>query len=165
MVFAQTTLYSSNKFWHNSPMIKAVLFDLDGVLVDARDWHYEALNTALGVFGFRISRDEHEAVYNGLPTTQKLEKLSLEKGLPAELHQLIYDLKQIHTKRALHGKTRPSFDKQLMLKRLKNAGLKIAVCSNSIRETVEVMLENAMLKEYFDLLLSNQDVKQNKPHP
>jgi HAD superfamily hydrolase (TIGR01509 family) len=52
-----------------------------------------------------------------------------------------------------------------MLKRLKNAGLKLAVCSNSIRETVEVMLTNAMLKDYFDLMLSNQDVKQNKPHP
>lgn len=146
-------------------MIKAVLFDLDGVLVDAREWHYEALNKALQVFGFAIDRQDHDSFYNGLPTLKKLEKLSEEKGLPKALHQLIYDLKQQHTRRALYGNTRPSFDKQLMLKRLKGAGLKLAVCSNSIRETVEVMLENAMLKDYFDLLLSNQDVEQNKPHP
>ena len=146
-------------------MIKAVLFDLDGVLVDAREWHYEALNKALEVFGFGITRDEHDGFYNGLPTMRKLEKLSQEKNLPKSLHQLIYDLKQQHTRRALHGNTRPSFDKQLMLKRLKFDGIKLAVCSNSIRETVEVMLQNAMLKDYFDLLLSNQDVGKNKPHP
>lgn len=145
--------------------IKAVLFDLDGVLVDAREWHYEALNEALAVFGFGITRQEHDGYYNGLPTVHKLKKLSAEKGFPVELHGLIQSLKQKHTKRRLHSLTRPSFEKQLMLKQLKGAGIKIAVCSNSIRETVEVMLENAMLKHYFDLLLSNEDVKNNKPDP
>ncbi len=146
-------------------MIKAVLFDLDGVLVDARDWHYEALNQALEIFGYTINRQEHETFYNGLPTSRKLEKLSQDKGLPLSLHHLINDLKQRNTQRALHLNTRPSFDKQLMLKALKNEGLKLAVCSNSVRDTVEVMLDNAMLKSYFDLLLSNQDVAKNKPHP
>ncbi len=146
-------------------MIKAILFDLDGVLVDAREWHYEALNRALEIFGFAISRKEHEAFYNGLPTYTKLEKLTQDKGFPQALHKLIYDLKQQNTRRALFVNTRPSFDKQLMLKCLKKAGIKLGVCSNSIRETVEVMLQNALLKDYFDLLLSNQDVKHNKPHP
>lgn len=146
-------------------MIKAVLFDLDGVLVDARDWHYEALNQALGLFGYIITREEHENFYNGLPTARKLKKLTEDKGLPIHLHKLINDLKQSYTRRALHLNTRPSFDKQLMLKALKNDGIKLAVCSNSVRDTVEVMLQNAMLKDYFDLLLSNQDVVQNKPHP
>ena len=42
--------------------IKAVLFDMDGVLIDAKDWHYEALNRALGLFGLGISRyDQHHA--------------------------------------------------------------------------------------------------------
>lgn len=141
------------------------MFDLDGVLVDAREWHYDSLNNALGVFGFGISREEHDGFYNGLPTMHKLKKLTEEKGFPESLHPLIYDLKQFHTKKFLHSQTRPSFEKQLMLKRLKTAGLKLAVCSNSIKETVEVMLDNAMLKDYFDLLLSNQDVANNKPHP
>ncbi len=146
-------------------MIKAVLFDLDGVLVDAREWHYEALNQALAVFGYGISRDEHESFYNGLPTMRKLKKLSQEKGFPESLHNLVNDIKQVNTRKFLHSQTKPSFEKQLMLKRLKNAGLKLAVCSNSVRDTVEVMLHNAMLKDYFDLLLSNQDVVNNKPHP
>jgi hypothetical protein len=60
--------------------ITAVLFDLDGVLVDATEWHYEALNHALGLFGFDITRYEHLSSYNGLPTRRKLEMLSVEKG-------------------------------------------------------------------------------------
>jgi len=146
-------------------MIKAILFDMDGVLVDARDWHYEALNQALELFGYTITREEHESFYNGLPTAQKLKKLSEDKGLPFALQGLINDLKQTYTRRALHWHTRPSFDKQLMLKRLKGEGVKLGVCSNSVRDTVEVMLQNAMIKNYFDLLLSNQDVTKNKPHP
>ena len=59
-------------------IIKAVLFDLDGVLVDACDWHYDALNRALKkVMGFEISREEHLTTYNGLPTAVKLKMLNI----------------------------------------------------------------------------------------
>ena len=66
--------------------IKAVIFDLDGVLVDATEWHYEALNRALGLFGYNIARYEHLTTYNGLPTRKKLEMLSVEKNFPRGLH-------------------------------------------------------------------------------
>jgi beta-phosphoglucomutase len=48
-------------------------------LIDAREWHYEALNRALALFGFTITRQEHENYYDGLPTHVKLKKLSEEK--------------------------------------------------------------------------------------
>ncbi len=57
-------------------MIKAILYDLDGVLVDATEWHYESLNEALKeTSGFEISRLEHIQTVNGLPTIKKLEIL------------------------------------------------------------------------------------------
>lgn len=59
--------------------IKLVLFDMDGVLIDAREWHYDALNKALELFGYTITRQEHENFYDGLPTKVKLEHLSKEK--------------------------------------------------------------------------------------
>ena len=64
--------------------IKAIVFDMDGVLIEAKDWHYEALNRALSMFGHKISRYDHLVSYNGLPTRRKLEMLSLEQGLPVE---------------------------------------------------------------------------------
>jgi len=60
--------------------IKAVIFDMDGVLIEAKDWHYEALNRALKVFGYAISRYDHLVTYDGLPTVMKLDMLTKEKG-------------------------------------------------------------------------------------
>ena len=74
--------------------IEAVLFDLDGVLVDACDWHYLALNSALEAIGIPpISRYDHDTTYNGLPTRVKLEMLGLHEDECA----LVWKLKQDHT--------------------------------------------------------------------
>jgi HAD superfamily hydrolase (TIGR01509 family) len=144
---------------------KAVLFDLDGVLVDAPEWHYEALNQALSLFGYSITREEHEGWYNGLPTRKKLDRLSADKGLSAALHSIIYETKQLYTADAINTNCRPEFGKQTMMKTLKDHGIKIAVCSNAIRDSLENMLKRGALLEYVDLILSNQDVEKNKPDP
>jgi HAD superfamily hydrolase (TIGR01509 family) len=147
------------------PRIAAVLFDLDGVLVDATEWHYEALNRALGLFGYAISRYEHLSSYNGLPTGKKLEMLSVEKGLPVALHRLIGRTKQVYTRDEIMVNCRPTFEKEYMLSRLKRDGLRLAVCSNAIRDSVELMLQKAGLRDYLEFVVSNEDVKKAKPHP
>ena len=77
-------------------MIKLIIFDLDGVLVDARELHYNALNKALESVDkkYVIDRDEHLSTYDGLSTTKKLNILTKLKGLPVELHGSIWKLKQ-----------------------------------------------------------------------
>ena len=77
-------------------MIRLVIFDLDGVLVDARELHYNALNKALASIDekYVIGRDEHLSTYDGLKTTQKLEMLSEKKGLLKENHKIIWENKQ-----------------------------------------------------------------------
>ena len=145
--------------------IRAVLFDMDGVLIDAKDWHYQALNRALGHFGMEISRYDHLVTYDGLPTVKKLEMLSLERGLPRGLHAFINRLKQIYTMELVHAKCKPVFSREYALSKLKADGYLLAVCSNSIRSTVEVMMDKANLRPYLDLMLSNQDVTRGKPDP
>ena len=145
--------------------IKAIIFDMDGVLIDATDWHYESLNKALGLFGCEINRYDHLVTFDGLPTRKKLEMLSLEGGLPRGLHSFVNELKQQYTMDIVHAKCKPVFQHQYALSKLKNAGYHLAVCSNSIRNTVEVMMEKAGLASYLDLVLSSQDVKQGKPDP
>lgn len=145
--------------------IKAILFDMDGVLVDATEWHYEALNRALALFGFTISRYDHLSTYNGLPTKKKLEMLSIEKGLPAALHGLINRLKQVYTREEILSKCSPVFEKEYMISRLRRDGFRMAVCSNSIRDTTEQMIRRGGLLEYFEFLVSNEDIKKPKPDP
>lgn len=145
--------------------IKAILFDMDGVLIDAKEWHYEALNKALDLFGFSIERYEHLTAYDGLPTSVKLEKLSVEKGLPRSLHKFINEMKQKYTMNEIHNKCRPVFIHEYALSRLKSEGYKIAVCSNSIRNTIITMMDYAELSPYIDLIMSNEDVVKPKPNP
>lgn len=145
--------------------IKAVLFDMDGVLIDAKDWHYEALNRALSIFGMEISRYDHLVTYDGLPTKKKLEMLTLERGLPRGLHSFINDLKQLYTIEVIHLKCKPNFTQRYALSQLKKNGYKIAVCSNSIRKTIDLMMEKSGLAPYLDFIMSNQDVSKSKPDP
>jgi beta-phosphoglucomutase len=145
--------------------IKAVLFDMDGVLIDARDWHYEALNRALGIFGMSIERDAHLATFDGLPTRRKLEILSASRGLPRGLHEFLNTLKQAHTLEIIHARCRPRFQHQYALAALKWAGYRLAVCSNSVRRSVEEMMRLASLDGYLDLQLSSEDVARAKPDP
>lgn len=145
--------------------VKAVLFDMDGVLIEAKEWHYEALNQALRIFGYEINRFEHLTSYDGLPTSVKLNKLTVEKGLPEALHGFINEMKQQYTIGLIHRFCKPRFNHEYALSRLKAEGYKLAVGSNSIRQTVHLMMEKAKLIQYFNLILSNQDVRHPKPSP
>lgn len=146
-------------------MIKAVLFDMDGVLIDAKDWHYEALNKALNLFGVEISRYDHLHTFDGLPTKKKLELLSEQYYLPVELHPFINELKQEYTVDFIMERCHPMFHHEYALSKLKWEGYRIAVCSNSIRSTIELMMKRSNLYEYIDLIISNEDVINPKPDP
>lgn len=145
--------------------IKAIIFDMDGVLIDAKEWHFEALNRALTLFGMAISRYDHLVTYDGLPTKTKLRMLSMERGLPEALHGFINEMKQIYTMEVIYAKCKPVFHHQFALSRLKAEGYRMAVCSNSIRNTIAMMLERAELLPFLEFFLSNQDVSAPKPAP
>lgn len=145
--------------------IKGVVFDMDGVLIDAREWHYEALNRALGHFGLTISRFDHLVTYDGLPTRAKLEMLTRERGLPRRLHPFLNTLKQRYTMELVWQHCRPVFQHEYALSRLKADGYPIAVASNSIRWTIEEMMAKAELMPHLSFILSNEDVTHGKPDP
>jgi HAD superfamily hydrolase (TIGR01509 family) len=139
-----------------------VIFDLDGVLVEAKNIHYDALNEALGKYA--ISWQEHLSTYDGLKTTQKLQMLTEQKGLPIEEHEVIWETKQHITLQKLK-ELKPNQTLQSVMDALVNDGYKIAVCSNSIRKTVLTVLSKLGIMEYMDYIISNEDVQNSKPHP
>lgn len=144
-------------------MIKLVLFDLDGVLIDAKQIHYEALNEALGLT-YAISADEHTNIYDGRKTREKLEMLTSKKGLPQSLHDKIYNLKQKITIEKISKLKQIDEIKSLFVE-LEKEGYSIGVCTNSIRRTVLTALSKTNLIEHCSIILSNEDVKNSKPHP
>ena len=148
-------------------MIKLIIFDLDGVLVEAKEIHFETLNTAIKeVAGSKyvISLNEHYSTYDGLKTNQKLELLTRNKGLSTKHYTEIWDKKQQYTIDQISNLKQ---DERLIdiFKRLRAGGYKLACASNSIRRSVLVMLAKIGIIEYMDLIISNEDVKNSKPHP
>jgi len=146
-------------------MIKGVIFDMDGVLIDAKEWHYEALNKALRLFGFEINHNDHINQFDGLPTKKKLEIISSVSNLPISLHQFINSLKQIYTMEFVYNRCKPNFLHENAIRNLKKDNYKIGLASNSVRDSVNLMLKKACLIEYFDIILSNEDVENPKPDP
>lgn len=146
-------------------MIKLIIFDLDGVLVDARELHYKSFNNALKKVDkqYVIGKEEHLSTYDGLPTNKKLDILSKEKGLNKELHKKIWEYKQEETIKIISEEMTFDYRMITILSSLKREGYVLCVASNSIRETVKMMLLKKGLMEYFDFFLSNQDVKSPKP--
>ena len=145
--------------------IKAIIFDMDGVLIEAKDWHYDALNRALGLFGHTISRHDHLVTFDGLPTVTKLDMLTLEKELPEKLHEFINELKQKYTIELVHQHCKPRFYHEYALSKLKSQGYRIACGSNSVRNSIEVMLEKRNLMKYMEIVVSAQEVSEPKPSP
>jgi len=144
-------------------MKKLIIFDLDGVLVDIKNIHYEALNNALPS-NFKIDYNEHLLKYDGKKTFDKLDLLGKEKGLPKDLYQEIYEKKQNETIKLLEN-IGPQKNIIETLEFLKNKNFKITVASNSIRNTIKnVLLKTGYIK-YIDFFLSNEDVMNSKPNP
>jgi len=146
---------------------KLIIFDLDGVLVDACEWHRVALNEALKeICDYEISLDDHYKTFNGIPTKVKLKILSEEKNvLSKKDHELVYNLKQKKTIDIIDKKAKKRIEKIQLLESLKNDGFYIGCFTNSIRKTAMLMLEKTGIADLFDIIVTNQDVENPKPSP
>lgn len=147
-------------------MSRLIVFDLDGVLIDSKEVHFNALNLALGEIDekFVISRNEQDDIFEGLTTTAKLTILTEMKGLPQVLHKQIWERKQHYSSKLF---TSVSEDKELvsLFKYIRANDVKIAVASNSIRATLDSCLRSLGIESLIDFSLSNEDVSSPKPSP
>jgi HAD superfamily hydrolase (TIGR01509 family) len=146
---------------------RLVIFDLDGVLLDFCEVHYETLNQAIEEIAgprFSIPRSEHLSIYNGRSTRDKLSLLSKHKGLPSDLFNAIFDRKQSLTRDAI-SRIPPSKALHSMLTRLRSLGYTVACATNCIRVTLDAALNALGIYDLFDFTISNEDVKVPKPAP
>ena len=145
-------------------MIKAILYDLDGVLVDATEWHYESLNDALQeVVGFIIKRDEHISTFNGIPTIKKLEILNKQGRLSKDQFDIVWEKKQEKTFDVI--KKTASLDSNKIRLHNKTKNFKKACITNSIHKSALLMLEKTGQLQFMDFVISNEDVSLPKPSP
>lgn len=149
-------------------MIRALLFDLDGVLVEFASLHEKAFIDAWNIFlpEKKIDHIFHLTHLEAKSTKTKIKALNILFNLEInpERDQQIFDLKQEITndlleKSEIYSYTLPA------LKYAKDKGLKLALCSNSINSTVTKSLNKLNAYELFDVILSNNDITYPKPNP
>lgn len=142
-----------------------IIFDLDGVLVESKMMHYQTLNSALRNIDdrYEIKYADHLLNYDGLSTKRKLELLTINKGLPVTAYESIQKEKQRLTIEWLS--TIPVDENLIKVFSHFKQHHKIAVASNSIRNSVKTALLSLNLMPFVDYWVSNEDVQRPKPFP
>ncbi len=148
-------------------MIKLVIFDLDGVIIDLKDCHYDSLNEALKSINenYVIDIDEHYKFYDGLPTKQKLKMLTKYKGLPLSSYEAVMKKKQEFTLKFIYENVNVSKNIVDTFQYLKQQEINVCVASNSVSNTVYSVLTKLKILHLVDKVFSNEDVKHSKPNP
>ena len=147
-------------------MNKLIIFDLDGVLIDSKNIHFTALNEAIKDISteFLISKEDQFMFYEGLPTKEKLKLLTKKKGLDKKYYEIIWNKKQEQTKFLLNN-IKQDDDLIKKIKHIKSFNIKVAVASNSIKNTIVQCLELLGISDLIDYVIGSDDVNFSKPHP
>lgn len=146
--------------------VRHIAFDLDNCLVDTDVMHYVVLNRALEPYGTQITWDEHLAVYKGRPTKTKLLMLAGEGRISSGAILDIHKCKQMLTKEAIGDTVHPSSEVHTLLSELAYQEYRMCVCSNCVRESVNMLADAAGITGYMDFMLSTAEVPERpKPFP
>ncbi len=148
-------------------MVKAVIFDFDGVISDSEPCHFAATNRVLEKFGIQIEKDRYYADFLGFTDAQMFEHINQKYQLALTNEQLAqciqqkaYYFEQIIRKADHLIKGIPQF-----IKMIKAAGLKVGIYSGASLQDIELMLENSGFEDCFDVIVSADDVEKGKPDP
>ncbi len=145
-------------------MKKLIIFDLDGVLCDSPDMHYQTFAEAYFTHtGVMLSRKEHDFDLNGRSTRTKLKILRSRDNLSDVACEQIWETKQKLTFDYIEANFTRDESKTKILKFLKENNYKIVCASNAIKITILKILKKLEILDFFDLILSNEDVKEPKP--
>jgi len=148
-------------------MLKAVIFDFDGVVADSEPLHYKALNEVFAAYGVNVSKEEHWEKYLGYNDLQNVEAVSRDYGMGLDESQV---------NRIIRQKTE-LFDELVrtqnciidgvaeFIAMLKQDEITMAVCSGALRCDIELMLDGSGFENSFDTIVAADDVKKGKPDP
>lgn len=145
-------------------MIKAFVFDLDGVIIDSEPIHAEVGMHVLSDFGEKPSSSElYEFV--GIRNEEMWAVLKKRHGIEATVEQLVSRHDFYKQKRFFHEKLEAIGGIPELIGSAKARGMKIALATSSPRYFAEHVLKNVGLLAYFDALITSDDIRKGKPDP
>jgi beta-phosphoglucomutase len=148
-------------------MLKAVIFDFDGVLVDSEQLHYQAFDEIFRPMGVQITIREYYDRFVGMTDEELFRLIDKEKNLhlPEQRMRELFREKAILFKHLASTKAAIIEGVPQFLKMLADNKIPMAICSGALLEEIEMILKGAGLRNYFDVIVSAEQVKKGKPDP
>lgn len=141
----------------------AVVFDMDGVLIDSEPLHYEALRSVLAEEGHEWTRTQNELLL-GTTVTDSFRIIGdiIPLSRRAEAYIPIYDRRVTDV---LRGPLEPAPGALRLIRSLADLRVPMAVASSSLRSWIDATITSLDVGEYFRVIVSGQDVERGKPAP
>ena len=143
-------------------MIKGVLWDMDGVLVDTGDFHYQAWRQTLDQYKLAYSREQFNATF-GMNNWSILE-LMLGPQLDQDTYTRISDQKEATFRQVIRGKVKPLPGAIKTLDQMRARGIRQAIASCAPPENIAALLEELHIQERFEAVVSGYAMA-GKPAP
>ncbi|MCE5185723.1 MAG: HAD family phosphatase [Planctomycetaceae bacterium] len=148
-------------------MLKAVIFDFDGVIADSEELHYKALNEVLKRYGVDVPKAVHWQKYLGYTDQENIEAVSRDYGMgldAAGVQSIMQEKKRLFNDLAMREAVIIDGVEDFV-RRVRAAGIRMAICSGALRSDIELMLDGAGFAEMFEVIVSAEDVQKGKPEP
>lgn len=148
-------------------MLKAVIFDFDGVIADSESLHYQALNTIFTRYGVDVPKDVHWQKYLGYSDRENIEAVNIDYNMglsESQIQKLIAEKKVVFDELAESGEIIID-GVETFINRLMDADIRRAICSGALLSDIDLMLSGASFKDAFEVVVTADDVKHGKPDP
>jgi|Deesub1362B_J571_1020462.scaffolds.fasta_scaffold00003_645 beta-phosphoglucomutase family hydrolase len=145
-------------------MIKAVIFDMDGVISDTQRLHAIIESRILKKYGIDISPDEITRKYAGIPDEIFLKEVTSNVDIEIDINKTIREKWKVMIE-YVETVVEPMPGAIELIKALKARGIKTAVASSSITEFIHLVLDKLSIKELFEAIVSVEEVSRGKPDP
>ncbi|MFL5732403.1 MAG: HAD family hydrolase [Chloroflexia bacterium] len=154
---------SGPPFPHRTMPLQAVIFDMDGLMIDSEPVQLRATNSALDPLGVRIAETEWAGMV-GRRAIDMLADLKSKYGFDADIHD-VQRAKNAFYRDLIAREVPPMPGLYEAIEVCKQAGLRLALASSSIREDISLVLASLHLQQTFEVIVSGDQVTHGKPHP
>jgi len=148
-------------------MLRAVIFDFDGVITDSEILHFRAFNEILREFGFELTKQEYYGIYLGM-TDVDCYKALIEEGRleidPGQISALV-EKKNVFFERLARKEGQIIDGVRRFLSMLRENNVPMAICSGALLSEIEMILRQSDLRDHFGVIVAADHISQGKPDP
>ncbi|MFH0863711.1 MAG: HAD family phosphatase [Candidatus Gottesmanbacteria bacterium] len=145
-------------------MIKLIIFDMDGLMIDSEPFHRKAFNKVFQEYGKELTEEDNSKYYIGISDIDAVEDMIKRFSLPLSPEELV-ERKQTAYKKLVASHIIPQNGLLNLLKNLQKNGYKKVIASCSMFNEIELIINNLKINKYINGYFSAEQVENGKPAP